>query len=85
MIGPDDEVFFLAASNNIPAVMAELRKAEKPFRRLIFAGGGNIGTRLARATERDFRVKIIERKKMIELEELEIKRKEKELMAILLR
>jgi trk system potassium uptake protein TrkA len=32
--------------------MSELRRLEKPYKRLIFAGGGNIGTRLARATER---------------------------------
>ncbi len=61
VIEVDDEVFFLAASHNIPAVMRELRRAEKPFRRLIFAGGGNIGRRLAGALENDYRVKIIER------------------------
>ncbi len=56
----DDEVFFLAAANNIAAVMRELRRAEKPFRRLMFAGGGNIGCRLAAALESDYRVKLIE-------------------------
>ncbi len=56
----DGEVFFLAATQNIPAVMKELRRAEKPFRRLIFAGGGNIGRRLAAAMEESYRVKIIE-------------------------
>ena len=61
LVEVDDEVFFLAASANIPAVMQELRRAEKPFRRLIFAGGGNIGRRLAAALEADYRVKIIER------------------------
>lgn len=61
VIEPDDEVFFLAASASIPAVMAELRQAEKPFRRLMFAGGGNIGRRLAAALENSYRVKIIER------------------------
>jgi trk system potassium uptake protein TrkA len=57
----DDEVFFVAAPKNIRAVMGELRRLEKPYKRLMFAGGGNIGTRLARATEHDFRVKVIER------------------------
>ncbi len=56
----DDEVFFLAATQNIPAVMKELRREENPFRRLIFAGGGNIGRRLAAAMEERYRVKIIE-------------------------
>jgi len=60
VVEPDDEVFFLAASQNIPAVMKELRRAEKPFKRLIFCGGGNIGRRLAEALEDKFRVKIIE-------------------------
>jgi len=40
--------------------MKELRRAEKPFKRLIFAGGGNIGRRLALALENDYRVKLIE-------------------------
>ena len=60
VLEPDDEVFFLAATQNIPAVMKELRRAEKPFRRLIFAGGGNIGRRLAAAMEGSYRVKVIE-------------------------
>lgn len=61
VIEADDEVFFVAAPTHIRAVMGELRRLEKPYKRLIFAGGGNIGTRLARALEHDFRVKIIER------------------------
>ncbi len=61
VIEANDEVFFIAAPEHIQAVMSELRRLEKPYKRLIFAGGGNIGTRLARATEQDFRVKIIER------------------------
>jgi len=61
VIEADDEVFFVAAPKHIRAVMSELRRLEKPYKRIIFAGGGNIGTRLARATERDYRVKVIER------------------------
>jgi trk system potassium uptake protein TrkA len=60
VIEADDEVFFLATAENISAVMKELRRAEKPFKRLIFAGGGNIGRRLALALENDYRVKLIE-------------------------
>jgi len=61
IIEADDEVFFVAATENIRAVMSELRKLEKPFKRLLFAGGGNIGQRLAAALERDYQVKLIER------------------------
>jgi trk system potassium uptake protein TrkA len=60
IIEADDEVFFLAARKNIRAVMSELRKQEKPFKRLIFAGGGNIGYRLAQTMEKRYQVKVIE-------------------------
>ncbi len=60
VIEADDEVFFIAAPKHIRSVMGELRRLDKPYKRLIFAGGGNIGTRLARVTESDYRVKVIE-------------------------
>jgi len=60
VIEADDEVFFVAAPNHIRAVMSELRKQERPFKRLLFAGGGNIGRNLARALEHRYRIKIIE-------------------------
>jgi len=63
VIEAGDEVFFIAASENIPAVMRELRHREKPFKRMIFAGGGNIGRRLAKSLENRYRVKLIEKNK----------------------
>jgi trk system potassium uptake protein TrkA len=71
VIEPGDEVFFLAASRNIRAVMRELRRMDKPVKRVIIAGGGNIGLRLARALDTGegidwgagFNVKIIESNK----------------------
>ncbi len=59
-IEADDEVFFVAAKNNIRAVMGELRRLDKPYKRIIIAGGGNIGVRLARTLERDYQVKLID-------------------------
>ena len=56
----NDEVFFIAAAENIRAVMGELRKLEKPYKRLIVAGAGNIGRRLAESLEYKHRVKLIE-------------------------
>jgi trk system potassium uptake protein TrkA len=61
VIEADDEVFFIAASEHIHNVMGELRKLDKPVRRVILAGGGNIGRRLARGLEGNYNVKLIER------------------------
>ncbi len=60
IIEADDEVFFIAASEHINAVMSELRRVERPFKRVMIAGGGNIGVRLAKSIEPYFSVKILE-------------------------
>ncbi len=60
IIEPDDEVFFLATPAHIDAVMSELRQLDQPYKRVIIAGGGNIGARLAQALENQFHVKVIE-------------------------
>ena len=60
VIRSGDEVFFIAARKNIRAVMGEMRQLDRKVKRIIIAGGGNIGTRLAQALEQDFQVKIIE-------------------------
>ena len=60
VIEADDEVFFIAAAEHIRAVMGELRRLDKPVKHLMLAGGGNIGTRLARVLESRFHVKLIE-------------------------
>jgi trk system potassium uptake protein TrkA len=61
VIEADDEVFFIAAPKNIRAVIGELRRLDKPYKRIIMAGGGNIGIRLAEALEKRYQVKVIER------------------------
>ena len=60
VIEADDEVFFIAASDNILPVMSELRRLDNPYRRIMIAGGGNIGERLASVIEKDYQVKIVE-------------------------
>ncbi len=60
IIESDDDVFFIAAPKHIRAVMKELRKLDKPNKRIIIAGGGNIGKRLALALEGHYNVKLIE-------------------------
>lgn len=60
IIEAEDEVFFVAAKAHIPKIIAELRKLDQPVRRVILAGGGRIGLRLARVLEDSIEVKIIE-------------------------
>ena len=61
VIEADDEVFFIAARKDIRSVMSELRRLDNPYKRIIIAGGGNIGARLAENLEKKYQVKIIER------------------------
>ncbi|MDR1853348.1 MAG: Trk system potassium transporter TrkA [Azoarcus sp.] len=60
VIAPGDEVFCLAATSHIRAVMQGLRGVAPPMRRIMIAGGGNIGLRLAASLDEDFNVKILE-------------------------
>src|SRR4249919_1152488 len=62
VIQADDEVFFLADARNITTVMRELRRLDsRPTRRLLIAGGGNIGRKLARNLENRYQVKVLEK------------------------
>ena len=56
-----DEVFFIAARKDIRTVLREMRKLDDPVRKVVIAGGGNIGLDLARALEGTNQVKVIER------------------------
>ncbi|AWX14186.1 Trk system potassium transport protein TrkA [Mergibacter septicus] len=61
IIEAGDEVIFLCATPHIRAIMAELQRLEKPSKRIMIAGGGNIGAGLAKYLENDHNVKLIER------------------------
>lgn len=61
VIEDGDEVFFIAGADHIRRVMSELQPLEKPYKRVMIAGGGNIGHRLAHTLEKRYQVKIIER------------------------
>src|SRR5262245_52801655 len=56
-----DEVFFIAARKDIRTVLREMRKLDDPVRKVVIAGGGNIGLDLALALEATNQVKVIER------------------------
>ena len=61
VIEEHDEVFFVAARPDIRPMMQEFSTAESAARRIVIAGAGNIGFRLASAMEDRLQVKLIER------------------------
>lgn len=63
VIEANDEVFFIAATQHIRTVLKELRHMDKPAKRVMIVGGGNIGRRLGLALENQYQVKIIEHNK----------------------
>lgn len=60
VIEADDEVFFIADTKHIRAVMSELQKLEASYKRIMIAGGGLIGAGLAKRLEHKHNVKLIE-------------------------
>ncbi|MDF0535366.1 Trk system potassium transporter TrkA [Shewanella yunxiaonensis] len=62
IIEADDEVFFVADSRHIRAVMSEMQKLDSSYRNIMIAGGGNIGLGLAKKLEKNHAIKLIEQK-----------------------
>lgn len=60
LIEADDEVFFIAATEDIKKMVSELRREEDAYRRVMIVGGGNIGYKLAKSLEDTYMLKIIE-------------------------
>jgi trk system potassium uptake protein TrkA len=58
---PGDEIFLLADSEKIRDVLKAMHRSDEPVRRLMIAGGGKVGLRLARRLEGQCQVKLIER------------------------
>lgn len=61
LIQAGDDIFFIASSAQAKNVTTMLQGLDKPNRRVLIAGGGNIGSQLAEILEPHFRVKLIER------------------------
>ena len=56
----DDEVFIIGAPKHIRNLLKSTKQTDKPVKRIIIAGGGNIGRRLAKLLENRYQVKVIE-------------------------
>ncbi len=60
IIANDDELIFIASPHAIQQVLVALGRYTHPNRRIIIAGGGHIGTKLAQHLENRYRIKIID-------------------------
>ncbi|WP_374665953.1 Trk system potassium transporter TrkA [Ramlibacter sp.] len=58
---PGDEIFLLADSRRIGPVLRAMHQSDAPVRRVMIAGGGKVGLRLARRLAGQYQVKLIER------------------------
>lgn len=56
-----DEVFVLAAREHISAVLAAIHRKDQPVQRIMIAGGGKVGLRLARSLVGRCTIKLLER------------------------
>ena len=63
VIKRDDEVFFIAAREDIDHMISEFIQSQEKVRKVIIAGGGSIGLKLASQLETTNQVKVIERSK----------------------
>ncbi|MDY0572561.1 Trk system potassium transporter TrkA [Pasteurella multocida] len=61
IIEAGDEITFICETIHIKAVMSELQRLEKPYKRIMIAGGGNVGIGVAKNLEGKCSVKLIER------------------------
>ena len=57
---PGDEIFVLASKERIRYVLAAIHNIDKPVQRVMIAGGGKVGLRLARSLVGQCHVKLIE-------------------------
>jgi trk system potassium uptake protein TrkA len=63
VIKKDDEVFFIAAREDIDYMISEFIQNQERVEKVIIAGGGSIGLKLASQLETTNQVKVIERSK----------------------
>ena len=60
VIQNEDELFIIAAPENIHTILKSIIQVDRPVKRIMIASGGNIGLRLAMLLEDQYQVKVIE-------------------------
>lgn len=56
-----DKIIFIAQEKNLPVLLTQLKRHQKPASRIMLAGGGRIGSALAKQLESDYHIKLIEK------------------------
>jgi trk system potassium uptake protein TrkA len=59
-IEADDEVFFIAETDDLAKIFTEFRRVEGHYRKIVIAGGGHVGERLATALEARHTITLLE-------------------------
>ncbi len=60
-IQENQQMIYVSPPDLVVEVMQQLRRPEYPYKRVILAGGGHIGKRVALALQHKFKIKIIEK------------------------
>jgi trk system potassium uptake protein TrkA len=60
IIQEDDELFIIGAPKNIRTILKSIIHMVSPIKRIMIAGGGNIGLNLAKLLEDQYQIKLIE-------------------------
>ncbi len=55
-----DEIFFISEKPQIKTIIAGMRRQDAPYKKLVIAGGGNIGFHLASVLEKQYQICVIE-------------------------
>lgn len=61
VIEEQDQVYYVSPPQLTVEIKKKLRKPERPYKRVILAGGGHIGKRVALALQHNFKVKVVEK------------------------
>ena len=60
IVNHGDDIYFLANKKNINKILREFRRKDKPYKRIMIAGGGIVGLNLAKELENKYNVHVIE-------------------------
>lgn len=60
VLAPGDQVFLAASTAQTNALLKKICQPDRPLKRIMIAGGGNIGERVAQSLEDRYSVKIVE-------------------------